>query len=158
MLHWLHLRRAKMTVEEYAEHLRAIGVGVRPDTGRVHYYRDENDDVLVMEIGATFVYSDGRIAVVARKGVSDPHRMILLAHAELSFREKPSKASNWNYKPAKGGKCAYWSTGIVVTVDDNDPDARLIEAALTPCNEGTRADRADEKLGYELAPDLRDRS
>lgn len=153
MLHWLHLRRAKMAVDELTEHLKAIGVVVQPDSGRAHYFFDEDDEILVKEVGGTFVYPDGRILVAPRVGCTEHDRRMLLAHAELSFREKPSRANGWRYKPPAAGKAGHWVTVLLVTVGEDDPHGRVIEAARARWNEGYRADLANDAQAHELAPE-----
>ena len=143
-----------LSPEQMLENLAPLGVveGAAP-RGPSYYFLDEESGYLMKEVGATFVYPhNGRIRVVPRVGITTRDRRVLLGHADLTFREKPSRASGWLHRRGKAGSPSFWYTAVQVVVGDDDEQGRMImHAARQEECIAVITDRLDISVGIELA-------
>jgi hypothetical protein len=112
---------------ELAEHLAPFGVVLRPPLNAgCLVFRDQDDDVLVMEIGEIIVHKDGQVRVLPRRDAGEKEVRCLLGSAELALRDKPTARGGWHHT-RRGGK-SWWRATILVPVDDDHPLAGAFRA------------------------------
>lgn len=120
--HWFHVPKAGSP-----ETLALVGITMREQAQSMTFEHDDESGHLMAQVGSITVYPDGRIIAWANKGIPESARRILWGCAEKAFREKPSKATGWEYRPRNGGK-GYWASGVSVPVGHTDPVAMAVHA------------------------------
>lgn len=123
VLHWYRAPRVKSAAD-----LAMLGIEQRDSAARVVYFRDDESDVLLAEIGDICVYGDGSIRFWPRRGATQDQVEIVAGSAELAFRVPPSKKTSWSYKRRSKGQ-SYWRTTVIVPLGTNDPIAMAVRAA-----------------------------
>ncbi|MDI9629566.1 MAG: hypothetical protein QM286_13680 [Acidobacteriota bacterium] len=109
------------------EMLRPLGITLGKRLSQpMYYYWDDQDGVLVV-VGAIIVRQNGAIIVRPRTDCHGEYLNTLIGHAENAFRTPPSKAGNWIFCRRKSGN--YWHTTVIMQAEDGDPVTRALHAA-----------------------------
>jgi hypothetical protein len=112
---------------DLAEHLKPFGVNLlRPMPYSCVVYRSMAENKLMKEVGELTVGRAG-VSVRPRQDTTEPELRLLLGCAEKALREKPSRATGWQYKRTK--QASWWRCTILRPIDDGDEEASAFRSA-----------------------------
>jgi hypothetical protein len=129
-LYWLRPAAGGRTTSQLVEELHPFGIRLRKPLNRgCVVYRDQDEDVLVKEVGDLAWWPDGQINVFPRRDATDREVQLLLRCAQKAFRDgKPSRATGWiDRRRKKQG--SWWRSTIMRLVYDDDAESGAFVAA-----------------------------
>ena len=115
-------------------HTDPTPLGIKTVRGTENATYQMREGRLWKDIGTTYVFADGRIAIVHVADAA-PHEIALLTgHAEDVWRGTivPTKATAWHFR-RRSGRPNYWFTNLLAPADAlRDETAARVEAARIP--------------------------